>query len=158
MMKSGHVLTLMYKPGWQNEEVKFHEYQDLCGEACEVSRVADDDYSDCPTVDCTTAKATAALGVLVANNCTTNCTSTECADAYKQIRYLHDSCDEDDDIEDVVGEPIHDYEDQCEDDMSGCNTGASDADPNACEDDHSAASMVGVSFALVLAVSGAMLA
>ena len=118
----------------KNEEVKFHTYLDLCGAACEISRKYDPKLSACPTFECTAANANAVVSALQNGGCASACTSNACADAYKKIRYLHDACDDVKAVEEIVGEPIHDYEESCEEAGHGCNTAtaSTDVDPNVC--------------------------
>ena len=144
-------------------ETGFHQFEAECEQHdCLIKRKYDADLPACQTYECDDAAvATAALAVLNDNNCATACaTETVCADAYRTIRYLHDSCDHDS-ITLEVEEGIHDFEGPCE--SVGCNVATADYDPNECDHsdhdhDHDSAASFSVSaVALAAAVIATLL-
>jgi hypothetical protein len=70
--------------------------------------------------------------------CASDCTSSACTNAFQTIVAFHDTCDEDDLIDEIEHE-LHEFEDVCE---ANCNVGTAEQwesagyNPNTCDDDH----------------------
>eukprot|EP00049_Salpingoeca_infusionum_P019798 m.363054 g.363054 ORF g.363054 m.363054 type:complete len:244 (-) comp21397_c0_seq1:132-863(-) len=125
-----------------------HDYESGCQD-CLIARQYDPSLESCPKAKCSkTSVSTAALNDLeeVSNNCASDCSSTVCASAFRIIRAVHDTCDEDE-IPEKVEDAIHDYEEQCQ--AFSCNIATEEFDPNVC----SSASAASASIAVIWAVA-----
>jgi hypothetical protein len=113
-------------------ETGLHLFEQHC-EMCIIAKQFMPSRPVCPTIKCTAATSfTDAHTYLKNNNCSTTCTSTECAANFRIIRAAHDTC-EHDDLPTEIEEAIHTFEDVCTE--AECNT-ASAAFTPTCTDDH----------------------
>ena len=113
--------------------VGFHKMEEGGCDDCEVDKQYNEDYDDCPDVDCTDdVDAREQVSILDDNDCIDDCNTTICIDAYQTIRAYHDGCEDGDDaLVEEIETGIHEYEEVCE--QHECNT-ATTTQPFECDE------------------------
>jgi hypothetical protein len=104
-------------------EDAFHIYEGKC-EECRIVKKRDPDLIDCPPAKCDDSGDKAFQG-LIANNCSTACSTDACAGFYQILRVEHDRCHHDT-ISPLSESGLHEYEDPCA--SVSCNPLSADAD------------------------------
>lgn len=120
-------------------EDDFHDFDETCA-SCEIKRSFVPGAPDCPIPNCYDDSGNEAYVALLENDCSTDCGSTACRDAFFLLVATHDSC-EHDTLSAAAEEGLHDFEDLCA--MHFCNSGDG-SDQLVCDDhghDHSDSKM-----------------
>merc|ERR1719506_2481100 len=99
----------------QDVEIGFHDLEEACGEKgarahCYIGRLPDPDHEKCDLVPCPEdggPQVDAIGATLNDNNCSANCATATCTDAFRTLRVLHDLCGFTDDSDDHSG---HDHD------------------------------------------------
>ncbi len=112
-----------------NVELGAHTFEAMCGEGCEINAQFIPSRPACPSVSCSNISAILSTIQTLNASCTSSCTSGACAQAYRVLRAVHDTCDEAGLPEDVEV-ALHAFEDQCS--AQECNTVTQTFDPNLC--------------------------
>jgi len=137
-----------------------HIYENVCTEVhCDINMKFDSESRKCPPVDCETKVGDEAWQVMVMSDCSSDCSSSDCANNFRIIKAVHDKCPRDT-LSTVVEIGYHDVDEACE--AFGCNLAVADADESQliCENPvMSGASAFGkvLSMALVGGVAAAAL-
>lgn len=115
-------------------ETNIHVYESVCTAAhCNINMKFASESRKCPPVDCETRVGDDAWQVMATSDCTSDCSSTDCANNFRIIKAVHDKCPRDT-LSTVVEIAYHDVDEACN--AFGCNLAVADTDQSQliCDD------------------------